>query len=158
MDKSQAKREHPGAGAGAPRRPVARPRRDSGRAGTLAATVRHSATTDEVGRPEAVLGPAGTWLTIDSLPPANTRRWVVRRKAEVLAAINGGLLTAAEACARYAISPEELELWQKSLERAGMAGLRVTRIQLYQAAPAVKPRRTAAASAERRDLSRAWDN
>jgi hypothetical protein len=69
---------------------------------------------------------------METLPPANTVRWVVRRKAEVLAAIRGGLLTAAEACARYRLSPEELELWQASLDRAGVPGLRVTRIQLYR--------------------------
>ncbi|MFN4100996.1 MAG: DUF1153 domain-containing protein, partial [Pararhodobacter sp.] len=65
-------------------------------------------------------------------PPPNTVRWVVRRKAEVLAAIRGGLLTAAEACARYRLSPEELELWQSAIDRAGVPGLRVTRIQLYR--------------------------
>jgi hypothetical protein len=83
-------------------------------------------------RPTEVAGPHGERLTLDSLPPPNTVRWVVRRKAEVLAAISGGLLTAAEACARYRLSPEELELWQSSLDRAGVPGLRVTRIQLYR--------------------------
>jgi hypothetical protein len=84
------------------------------------------------GRPLAVPGPSGTMLTLESLPPPGTQRWVVRRKAEVLAAINGGLLTAAEACARYRLSPEELELWQDAIDRAGVPGLRVTRIQIYR--------------------------
>jgi hypothetical protein len=83
-------------------------------------------------RPRSVPGPLGTPLTLESLPPPGTQRWVVRRKAEVLAAINGGLLTAAEACARYRLSPEELELWQNAIERAGVPGLRVTRIQIYR--------------------------
>lgn len=82
--------------------------------------------------PTAVPGPAGKPLTLAMLPPPETRRWVVRRKAEVVAAINGGLLSVAEACARYRLSPEELELWQKSIDRAGVPGLRVTRIQLYR--------------------------
>jgi hypothetical protein len=86
----------------------------------------------DVSRPVEVEGPMGEVLTLASLPPPDTRRWVVRRKAEVLAAINGGLMTAAEACARYRLSPEELELWQDSLDRAGVPGLRVTRIQLYR--------------------------
>jgi hypothetical protein len=107
-------------------------------------------------RPIEVPGPLGRPITLDSLPPPNTRRWVVRRKAEVIAAIRGGLLTAAEACARYRLSPEELELWQDSLDRAGVPGLRVTRIQLYRDYP-VKP----APEVERpdphtRDLSRPW--
>ncbi len=83
-------------------------------------------------RPVEVPGPHGTPLTLETLPPPDTVRWVVRRKAEVLAAIRGGLLTAAEACARYRLSPEELELWQASMDRAGVPGLRVTRIQLYR--------------------------
>lgn len=83
-------------------------------------------------RPREVAGPGGQPITLESLPPPNTVRWVVRRKAEVLAAIRGGLLTAAEACARYRLSPEELELWQSAIDRAGVPGLRVTRIQLYR--------------------------
>ena len=62
-------------------------------------------------RPTEVPGPLGQPITLESLPPPDTRRWVLRRKAEVIAAIRGGLLTAAEACARYRLSPEELELW-----------------------------------------------
>lgn len=83
-------------------------------------------------RPLAVPGPLGIPLTLETLPSPDTRRWVVRRKAEVLAAINGGLLSEAEACARYRLSPEELELWQQAVDRAGVPGLRVTRIQLYR--------------------------
>lgn len=96
------------------------------------APVPASGAQSDVPRPTEVEGPMGEPLSFAALPPPDTRRWVVRRKAEVLAAINGGLLTAAEACARYRLSPEELELWQDSLDRAGIPGLRVTRIQLYR--------------------------
>ncbi len=96
------------------------------------------AARSAAGRPVEVEGPLGQPLTMESLPPPDTRRWVVRRKAEVLAAINGGLLTAAEACARYRLSPEELELWQASIDRAGVPGLRVTRIQLYRDYPVAR--------------------
>ena len=44
-------------------------------------------------RPAQVIGPLGEPLTVDDLPSPKTRRWVVRRKAEVVAAVNGGLLT-----------------------------------------------------------------
>ncbi len=44
-------------------------------------------------RPAQVIGPLGEPLTLASLPPPETTRWVVRRKAEVVAAVNGGLLT-----------------------------------------------------------------
>lgn len=106
-------------------------------------------------RPIEVPGPLGRPITLDSLPPPDTRRWVVRRKAEVIAAIRGGLLTAAEACARYRLSPEELELWQDSIDRAGVPGLRVTRIQLYRDYP-VKPAAAEPERPEPRDLSRPW--
>lgn len=58
-------------------------------------------------RPAVVIGPLGEPLTLDSLPPRDTRRWVVRRKAEVVAAVNGGLLTIDEACERYDLTIEE---------------------------------------------------
>ncbi len=58
-------------------------------------------------RPDQVVGPLGEPLTLDSLPSPDTTRWVVRRKAEVVAAVNGGLLTVDEACARYSLTLEE---------------------------------------------------
>lgn len=90
-------------------------------------------------RPLWVYGPSGEVLTLESLPAPDTRRWVARRKAEVIAAIRGGLLSEADACARYHLSPEELELWAESLDRAGVPGLRVTRIQLYRDYPPPPP-------------------
>jgi hypothetical protein len=84
-------------------------------------------------RPHQVMGPLGERLTLDSLPPPETTRWVVRRKAEVVAAVKGGLLTLEEACARYSLSVEEFLTWQRSVERNGMPGLRVTRVQHYRA-------------------------
>jgi hypothetical protein len=107
-------------------------------------------------RPIEVPGPLGQPITLDSLPPPDTRRWVVRRKAEVIAAIRGGLLTAAEACARYRLSPEELELWQDSLDRAGVPGLRVTRIQLYRDYPVKPAPEVVREEPATRDLSRPW--
>jgi hypothetical protein len=84
-------------------------------------------------RPAQVIGPLGEPLTIDSLPPTDTNRWVVRRKAEVVAAVTGGLLTVDEACDRYRLSLEEFVSWQRAVDRSGMRGLRVTRIQKYRA-------------------------
>jgi hypothetical protein len=83
-------------------------------------------------RPMQVIGPLGEPLTLDSLPPPSTTRWVVRRKAEVVAAVNGGLLTVDEACQRYTLSLEEFASWQRAVDRSGMPGLRVTRIQHYK--------------------------
>lgn len=79
-----------------------------------------------------MIGPTGTKLTLNDLPPAGTQRWVIRRKAEVVAAVRGGLLSFEDACERYAITQEEFLGWQKSIESHGMAGLRTTRIQQYR--------------------------
>lgn len=87
-------------------------------------------------RPQAVIGPLGEPLTLDNLPPPDTTRWVVRRKAEVVAAVKGGLLTMEDACARYTLSVEEYLSWQRSVERNGMPGLRVTRVQQYRSTEA----------------------
>ena len=83
-------------------------------------------------RPARVIGPLGESLTVDSLPPPETTRWVVRRKAEVVAAVNGGLLTVSEVCERYSLTLEEFASWQRAIDRSGMPGLRVTRIQHYR--------------------------
>ena len=83
-------------------------------------------------RPAQVIGPLGEPLTLDSLPAVGTTRWVVRRKAEVVAAVNGGLLSVDEACERYTLSLEEFASWQRAVDRSGMQGLRVTRIQHYR--------------------------
>jgi len=89
--------------------------------------------TDRV-RPRVkyVIGPDGSPLTIADLPPEDTKRWVIRRKAEVVAAVRGGLLSLEEACQRYTLTIEELLSWQNSIDQHGLAGLRATRIQQYR--------------------------
>lgn len=84
-------------------------------------------------RPAQVIGPLGEPLTLASLPAPDTTRWVIRRKAEVVAAVNGGLLTVDDVCARYSLTVEEFAGWQRAVERSGMQGLRVTRLQQYRA-------------------------
>lgn len=79
-----------------------------------------------------VIGPTGSPLTLADLPPPQTERWVIRRKAEVVAAVRGGLLTLDEACDRYSLTNEEFLAWQASIDRHGMAGLRTTRLQQYR--------------------------
>ena len=83
-------------------------------------------------RPAMVIGPLGEPLSLDSLPAPATTRWVVRRKAEVVAAVNGGLLSIDEVCERYSLTLEEFASWQRSVDRSGMQGLRVTRLQHYR--------------------------
>ena len=73
-------------------------------------------------RPTQVIGPLGEPLTMESLPPPETTRWVTRRKAEVVAAVNGGLLSIDEACDRYGLTVEELTTWQRAIERSECTG------------------------------------
>lgn len=80
----------------------------------------------------SVVGPEGQRITLDSLPPPNTKRWVIRRKAEVVAAVRGGLLTLDDACQRYALTVEEFLSWQRAIEQHGLPGLRTTRLQDYR--------------------------
>ena len=40
-------------------------------------------------KPRYVIGPDGSPLTIADLPPLGTALWVIRRKAEVVAAVRG---------------------------------------------------------------------
>ena len=69
------------------------------------------------------------------LPPAETQRWSCRRKAAVVIAIRAGVLSSQEACKRYMLSLEELGAWEAALDRNGIPGLRVTRLQIYRDAP-----------------------
>ena len=55
-------------------------------------------------RVKYVIGPDGSPLTIADLPAPGTKRWVIRRKAEVVAAVRGGLLSLEEACNRYTLT------------------------------------------------------
>ena len=79
-----------------------------------------------------VIGPDGEPLTINDLPPPNTRRWVIRRKALVVSAVRGGLISLDEACRRYVLSVEEFLSWQRAIDKHGLPGLRTTRLQLYR--------------------------
>src|ERR1043166_8768517 len=68
---------------------------------------RCSKMEERKGRVSYVIGPDGSPLTLADLPPPSTRRWVIRRKAEVVAAVRGGLLSLDDACKRYTLTGEE---------------------------------------------------
>jgi len=71
-------------------------------------------------------------MTVNDLPPPNPKRWVVRRKAEVVAAVRAGIISLEDACKRYTLSVEEFASWQQLVEQYGVRGLRATRIQEYR--------------------------
>mgnify|MGYP002717884962 CR=1 FL=1 len=83
-------------------------------------------------RVKYVIGPDGSPLTIADLPAPGTKRWVIRRKAEVVAAVRGGLISLEDALAKYRLTAEEFLAWQKAIDKWGMQGLRTTRIQSYR--------------------------
>jgi hypothetical protein len=76
-----------------------------------------------------VVGPDGEPLTVASLPPANTLRWVPRRKAVVVSAVRGGLITLDEAMHRYNLTAEEFLTWEHSLQVGGLTALRVKSVR-----------------------------
>lgn len=80
-----------------------------------------------------VVGPDGYPLSVADLPaPKTNRRWVIRLKAQVVAAVAGGLLTIGEACDRYMLTREEFLTWQGSVARFGTLGLRTTKLRQYR--------------------------
>jgi hypothetical protein len=80
------------------------------------------AATSRAGE-KLVMGPHGNPLSVADLPQPGTHRWVIRRKAEIVAAVRGGLLSLADACSRYALTVEEFLAWQRSLDSHGLRGL-----------------------------------
>ena len=79
-----------------------------------------------------VIGPLGEALTMRTMPSPRTKRWVARRKAEVVAAVNGGLLTLDEVCERYQLTIEEFSIWKRAIDHWGMPALKVTQSQHYR--------------------------
>ena len=73
-----------------------------------------------------VNGPYG-FLSEAELPAPGRIRWTPRRKAEVVVAVNGDLLTPEEAFRRYSLTAEELTSWEIAFRRSGVRGLRTTR-------------------------------
>ena len=71
-----------------------------------------------------VLAPDGSVLTLADLPWPDAQRWVASRKAIVVAAVRGGLLSMSDAFARYRLTTEEFLSWQTQVDRDGLQGLR----------------------------------
>jgi len=68
-----------------------------------------------------VIGADGDIITRGSLPPTSTQHWRIRLKAKVVAAVESGLITREEACARYGMSVEEYFEWRRRVEDSGLA-------------------------------------
>ena len=66
------------------------------------------------------------------LPPPETKRWVAARKAQVVRAVQNGLLSIDDACRTYSLSLEEFLSWERLFSHHGHRGLRTTRIREYR--------------------------
>jgi hypothetical protein len=64
-------------------------------------------------------------VPMPTLPPAGTRRWVARRKAQVVEAVLSGMIKLDDALRRYELSIEEFSLWKRRFYRSGVDGLRM---------------------------------
>jgi hypothetical protein len=92
----------------------------------------HPSGAGAPGKEVKIVRISGRQKELDRLPPPDTRRWVTRRKAQVVTAVRNGLITVEEACQRYSLSEEEFKSWQELLEHHGLSGLRATRSQDYR--------------------------
>ena len=72
-------------------------------------------------------------LKLDDLPPAETQRWVARRKAQVVRAVEAGLIPLEEALRLYRLTIEGFASWQRALLRYGTTGLKASRLHVSEA-------------------------
>jgi hypothetical protein len=71
--------------------------------------------------------PNGDVISPTDLPPPKERCWSARRKALVVQAVRGGLITLEQAQERYELSDEEFRQWGKDYDALGQAGLKTLR-------------------------------
>ena len=88
--------------------------------------------SEQKSSPDPIIEQVGEPLTMDDLPPPNIRRWIAQRKAQVVNAVQTGLLSLDEACERYSIPIDEFLSWQRLLDEHGLQGLRAIRLQKYR--------------------------
>jgi hypothetical protein len=81
-------------------------------------------------QPYAVLEDGSVILYAD-LPPAGFQRWTPRKKAIVVVAVRGGLISLEDVCKRYSLTAEEFSIWRQAFEAGGIRGLRVTKIRRH---------------------------
>jgi Protein of unknown function (DUF1153) len=79
-----------------------------------------------------VIGADGGPLSLSDLPAARNQRWVIRHKANVVAAVRGGLISLDDVCQRYSLTTEEFLAWSRAVDRFGILALRATLVQQYK--------------------------
>ena len=64
-------------------------------------------------------------IVVNNPPSANTIRWTIRRKVEIVTAVRNGIK-------RYRLSAEEFFHWERLIAAHGLSGLKATRLKLYR--------------------------
>ena len=83
--------------------------------------------------PDRKRPPAGERrISLEELPPPDVDHWVAKRKAQVVRAVQSGLLGLDEALSRYRLSLEEYSGWQKALYRHGLQGLQISHAHMIR--------------------------
>jgi addiction module HigA family antidote len=75
--------------------------------------------------------------------PPNTKRWVLRRKAAIIAAVRIGSISIEEALRRYGLTMEEYRCWERSFGRGVTASGRPPRVNLQRPQPSPSGKRGA---------------
>jgi transposase-like protein len=83
-------------------------------------------------KPIGDLGVPRTKPAAVKLPPSDTKRWTMRRKAAVVEAVRSGMITMEQVCRRYSLSVEEFLSWHNTIQSHGVGGLQITKLQNYR--------------------------
>ena len=86
----------------------------------------------KVDGPRSVSLPDGSVMTRADLPAVDTRRWVASRKAQVIKAVQSGLISRENALEMYALSEDEYESWENAVRSHGVDALKTTALQRYR--------------------------
>ena len=68
---------------------------------------------------KSIIEPDGLCSKAAKLPSVTTKRWVIRRKAQVVAAVREGVLSLEEACGRYMLTVDEFVAWERAIDEHG---------------------------------------
>lgn len=80
---------------------------------------------------ERCFGPDGGIITIEDLP-LPSQRATPGRKALLLFAVRGGLISVTQLRSLYGVSDEEFEHWKAMYHQHGAKGLRASKLQQYR--------------------------
>lgn len=63
-----------------------------------------------------IIGPDGSYIDRDSLPTQAYKRWSLNNKANIVFAIEAGLITPKHACHKYEVTRSQLKDWYQRIE------------------------------------------